>query len=183
MRCAVTDDQFEQEIFSAKRSAWRWEQQRIYDIGSEQDDFQAFLAGQPRPPSPDLAGYYRQVRSMTRAGIAIGRVRIVDTPLTDYQRWRNWMDHWNREAGEDIHYLSRPLLRQMGRPPFQPDADWWLVDGERLLIMEYAVDLSGRAIKTTLLVGEPEVRLARLWRLAVVSWAVEEELAPLPAAA
>jgi hypothetical protein len=93
------------------------------------------------------------------------------------------MDQWSRAAGEDIHYLPRTVLEQMGPPPFEPDADWWLIDGEKLLLMRFAPDGSGRRVETELVVDEPVVKLARLWRLAVISWAAEEESSPLPAAA
>ena len=191
MRSSLTDDQFDEEIFGAERYAWRWEQQRQYEIGHELSDFEEFLDGHPRVPTENssMAWYYDRIQALTRAaGVEVGRVRVVDSPPTDYQRWRSWMDRWNREAGEEILYLPRQVLHQMGGPPFAPHADWWLIDGERLLLMHFAPDGSGRRVppgtrlETELVVDEPEVHLARLWRLAAISWAREEETS-LPAAA
>ncbi len=186
MRRIPTDHEFEATIFGARRYAWRWEQQPQYEIGHERAQLDAFLAGRPERPgdNPDMAQYFASVRTMVRTrGVQLGRVRVVEQPPTDYQRWLHWVDRWNREAGEEIHYLPRWVLRQMGAPPFAPSADWWLIDGEVLLIMSYAADGSGRRTGVELLADEPEVRLARLWRLAVVSWAIEMEHAPLIAAA
>lgn len=184
MRRDLTDPELDAHIFAARRYAWRWEQQPVYFIGHEQAKVDAFLAGRPESPldNKDMAAFYSAVTTLTHThGVAVGRVRVVDEPATDYQRWLEWMDQFNRQAGEVIHHLPRPLLRQMGRPPFEPDADWWLIDGEKILLMHYAPDGSGRRVppgtrtKVELIEGGPEVRLARLWRLAVVSWAIEAE--------
>jgi hypothetical protein len=185
MRRRLTDDEFDQQIFGAQRYAWRWEQQPAYEVGYETEKLAAFLAGRPETPTdnPDMVSYLDAVQAMTADGRRLGRVRVVDDPPTGYQRWLRWMDQWSRAAGEEIHYLSRTLLRQMGRPPVEPDTDWWLIDGEKLIIMRFAPDGSGRRLEAELVIDEPEVRLARLWRLAVVSWAIDEETASLPAAA
>jgi hypothetical protein len=186
MRRSLTDDEFDSTIFGAQRYAWRWEQQPAYEIGYETTQLEAFLAGQPQIPTdnPDMVDYLGRVRQMYFGEHRnIGRVRVVEEPPTDYQRWLRWMDQWNRAAGEDIHYLSRTVLKQMGPPPFEPDADWWLVDGEKLLIMRFAQDGSGRRLGVEMVTDEPVIKLARLWRLAVISWAAEEESSLLPAAA
>jgi hypothetical protein len=183
MRRALTDQEFEEHIFDAQRYAWRWEQQPHYWIGYEQDKLDAFLAGAPEIPddNPDMVAWLDQIRKLRAAGVLVGRVRVIEEPPTDYQRWLLWMDRWNTAAGEEIHYLPRWVLQQMGRPPFAPTADWWLIDGERLLIMNYAPDGSGRRIPPgtrtgiELIADEPEVHQARLWRLAAISWAREEE--------
>jgi hypothetical protein len=185
MRRLLDDNEFDARIFGARQYAWRWEQQPAYEIGYESKKLAAFLAGRRESPldNPGMVDYLNQVRRMTLSGRRLGRVRVLDEPPTGYQLWLQWMDRWSRAAGEEIHYLSRSLLRQMGRPPVEPDADWWLIDGEQLIIMRYSADATGRRTETELLFDEPEIRLARLWRLAVVSWATEEERATVPFAA
>ncbi len=190
MRTSLTDAEFEAAIFAAQHYAWRWEQQPCYWIGHEQAKLDAFLAGTPESPddNPDMTAWLGQVRRLTAAGVCVGRVRVIEQPPTDYQRWLRWMDRWSIAAGEEIHYLPRWVLRQMGQPPFAPAADWWLIDDDQLLIMNYLPDGSGRTAppgtrtSVELLVDEPELRLARLWRLAAISWAREEETT-MPAAA
>lgn len=175
MRTTLTEEQVRDEILGARNYAWRWEQQPTYWVGRERDRVQAFLDGRREPPTANPHGtrWLNTVHAMVAAGRRLGRVRVIDTPPSGYQQWLQWNSQWARAAGEDIHYLSRPLLRQLGRPPIEPDADWWLIDGERLVVMRF--DDSGRLTETELFVDEPQVRLARLWRLAVISWAVEEE--------
>lgn len=177
MRRTLTEKEFVDEIFGAQSYAWRWEQQPTYWIGYEQTRVQAFLDGRldAAVDHPRRSEYLGSVRRLTAQGRRLGRVRVVDQPATGYQRWLQWMDVDARAAGEDIHYLARPVLQMMGHPPFEPSADWWLVDGERLLVLRF--DDEGRCTSRELIVDEPEVRLARLWRLAVISWAAEEETA------
>lgn len=146
MRRILTDagpeTEFWQQLRDYRSSAWRFEQQRQYDIGYEDVQLQAFLDGHPESPleNPELGAWMRQVATQTAAGKIIGRIRIVDSPVTDYQRWMAWMDKWNIEAGEQIDYLPRTVLAQIPRAPFG-DADWWLFDeatpNARVMIMHF----------------------------------------------
>lgn len=173
MRRTLTDDvlgtEFEQAIYAATRSLWRWEQQPAYWVGYENAAFEAFLTGKPQPPAemPHLHGYLNRIAQMTAAGVAVGRVRVVDEPIPDYQRWMRWLDPWNREAGETIDYLPRARLVEIGPPPFEPAADWWFVDDQRLLLMHF--DDTHRRVKVELLENEPEIELAKQWRDLVVA--------------
>jgi hypothetical protein len=136
MRRTLTDKgpetEFWQQLREYQSSAWRFEQQRQYDVGYEDVQLQAFLNGDPESPmdNPELGGWMRQVAAQRAAGRTIGRVRIVDSPITDYQRWMAWMDRWNVEAGERIDYLLRADLARVSPAPFG-DADWWLFDEAR----------------------------------------------------
>ncbi|GAB1639600.1 DUF6879 family protein [Krasilnikovia sp. MM14-A1259] len=139
---AGPETEFWQQLRDYDHSAWRFEQQRQYDIGYEETQLRAFLDGHPESPmeNPELGAWMRQVAAQTRAGKTIGRVRIVDTPITDYQRWMAWMDRWNTEAGEQIDYLLRSMLNQLPPAPFG-DTDWWLLDEgtsqARVMIMHF----------------------------------------------
>jgi uncharacterized protein DUF6879 len=146
MRRTLTDagpeTEFWQQLRDYRSSAWRFEQQRQYDIGYEEVQLQEFLDGNPESPldNPELGAWMRQVADQTAAGKTIGRVRIVDSPITAYQRWMGWMDKWNAEAGEQIDYLLRTTLTQIPPAPFG-DADWWLFDeatpAARIMIMHF----------------------------------------------
>lgn len=168
MRRTPTDEEFEQQFARARHSAWRWEQQPVYDMADERADIDAFLAGHPVDPrgNPFTGPWLRQVAELTAAGVTIGRVRIVEEPPTDYQRWLRWVDRHNRAAGERIDYLTRSRYQEIGPPPFAPKADWWLVDDESLLIMNFAP--SGQRTSIELLVDEPEIEMAVRWRERVI---------------
>lgn len=176
MRRALTDGapgtEFWQTFLDFERSAWRWEHQPAYHIGYEHQQFDDFLDGRPQPPTdnPDLGEWMGQVERQVAEGKSIGRVRIVDQPPTDYQRWMQWLDRWNREAGEVIHYLTRSAARQAGLP-VDDRIDFWLFDDTRLVLMHH--DSQGRRVKVEMVVDEPEVTAARRLRQVALRAALE----------
>jgi hypothetical protein len=116
--------------------------------------------------------YHARGMTKRRGRKTYGRVRIVETPPTDYQRWMQWMDRWNREAGEDILYLTRQGARDAGIiPQIGPD-DWWLFDDSRLVVMRH--DEFGRRIEAEMYEDESEVGQARQWRERAIRAAAEE---------
>lgn len=181
MRRVLTDGgpgtEFWQAFEDFKHSAWRFEQQRAYFIGYEHQQFDDFLAGHPESPTknPELGAWMKQVAGHVASGKTVGRVRIVDEPLTDYQRWMRWMDRWNREAGETIDYLTRRHAREVGLLPAAGNEDWWLFDNERLLLMHF--DDKGFRTRVELLVDEPEIIKARQFRDLAIRAAREESCA------
>lgn len=178
MRRVLTDGspgtEYWEELTAFRRSAWRFEQQPAYYVGYEREQFDKFLAGRPDPAdeNDDLRDWFAQVRRQTTEGKTVGRVRIIDEPPTDYQRWMLWMDRWNREAGETIQYLSRAAARREGILPAAGDTDWWLFDDSRLVLMHF--DDEYRRVKAELLVDEPEVQQALLWRALAIAAANRE---------
>lgn len=186
MRRILTDGEpgteFWQVFETFEHSAWRWEQQPAYWMGYEREQFDKFLAGQPESPveNDELGSWMQQVaKHVNEDGKTYGRVRIVEDPPTDYQRWMQWMDRWNREAGEDILYLTRRGARAAGIIPAIGPDDWWLFDDRRLVVMHH--DEQGRRIKAELLEYEPEVEAAIRWRARAIEAArqeAEREAAP-----
>lgn len=160
MRRPITEDEFFHRIAAVERSAWRWEQQPAYEIGYERQQFEDFLAGRPAPltDNPELRGWMQLVAQQVSEGKTFGRVRVVDDPPTDYQRWVRWGDQWNREAGETIDYLTRSAALAAGLPASGGD-DWWLLDDATLMVTHH--DSQGRIVGKELLVDEPEVDQAR----------------------
>lgn len=178
MRIELTSDRYSQQFAEFKRSAWRFEQQPAYAVDYERSQFERFLAGRPDPPdaNPDLRSWFERVRWHASKGRTVGRVRIVDEPITDYQRWMRWMDRWNREAGETIDYLSRSRAREVGLLPMAGAQDWWLFDDERLVLMSF--DPAGVRTRVELVEDELEVFGARSVREAAIRAARESADAP-----
>lgn len=185
MRRTLTDGgpgtEFWEAFTTFERSAWRLEHQPAYYIGYERVQFDCFLAGHPQSPdeNDDLRDWFRQTRRLVAEGKTIGRVRVVDEPLTDYQRWMQWMDRWNRDAGETIQYLPRSAARAAGLP-VDGGPDWWLLDDQRLMLMHF--DDEYRRVKVELLVDEPEVDQAREWREQAIKAAAGKPMAGKPCA-
>lgn len=177
MRRTISNDEFWAQLADYTRSAWRWEQQPAYDVSYEQDQWEAWLAGQPIPPTEnkELGEWMTQVRRQTDSGRTIGRVRVVDTPITEYQKWMRWMDKWNRDAGETVHYLSRARAQAEGIIPQIGPNDWWLFDDARLMLMHH--DKQGRPVRYELVEDEPEVAQAIRWRALAIAAANREAAA------
>lgn len=181
MRKTITEDEFVQLLESFSHSAWRFEQQRAYVIDYEEDQFAAFVDGDPRPPTenPGLAAWLDLVKAKTSAGKTVSRVRIVDEPMTDYQRWLQWVERWNREAGEDIQYTTRAYAERSGLLPCLGGGDCWLLDDSQLVLFTY--DDRGAETGMEVLVDEPELAEARRVRELATAVALAEQASVGPA--
>lgn len=169
MRRTLPDDRdvtFDKILQSATASLWRFEQQRSYLVDDEAGLLGDFHRGVLTPPdrAPGLRAWFDQVRSWSGRGLYITRVRVVDEPPTEYQRWLQFVDRWNRDAGEEILYLPRGLYeanrvnRRAGLwPPFPgaANADWWLIDRKIALIMRR--DAIGNRTGVELVDSGPEI--------------------------
>lgn len=178
MRTEIDLQGYRQALATYRRSAWRFEQQASYWLGYERAQFERFLAGDPESPAdnPDLKSWFDRVRRWVAQGRTIGRVRVVDDPPTDYQRWMMWMDRWNRDAGETIQYLTRAAAREAAVLPQAGTEDWWLFDDERLVLTFF--DAQGRPVRYELVEDEPAViEQAIRWRAWAVAAANRESAA------
>jgi hypothetical protein len=89
-----------------------------------------FLAGEP----DDLAWFQdwlRMIRAATAEGKQFLRVRVVNVPLSDYNRFGLRCSELTEAAGEDIRYLRR------GEAAGLPDHDYWLFDSRKLALMHF----------------------------------------------
>ena len=158
---ALTEDEFLDVVRGFRVSAFRFEAQRRYKLDYERDEYQAFMAGHPR--SPDRIDWWRpwfeRVRQYAAEGRHISRVRVLDKPPTEYQRWLLWASPWHTEAGEDIRYLPRSRAETAGLPL---NHDWWLLDDARLIIMLFTED--GEVESKTLVTDNRTIATYRTWR-------------------
>jgi len=161
MRQPITEDEFTEQVRSFGRTAFHLEAQPAYVIDFERPDFDRFLAGDPVPP-PDSGlwlPWLERVMRLKAEGKRVGRVRVLEEPPTDYQRWLLWATPWNEAAGEDIRYMPRSRAERIGLPL---DHDWWLLDGERVLITWFTAD---GEIREKVFTDEPgDVARHRAWR-------------------
>ena len=119
-----------------RHTAWRWETRRAYGVAAESEALQAFLRGEDvsDPGRPWLA----LMRQLTGQRKTVGRVRLVDTPPTDYQRFllADVLD--SVDAGEDIRYLPRSEAQRLELPEY----DFWLFDSRTIGIFHLDGDTS-----------------------------------------
>jgi hypothetical protein len=168
----ITEDEFGELLATFRSSAFRLETRDHYALDYEQADFDAFLAGDPVPPP--AVQWWRpwldQITRLTADGRQIGRVRILASPPSDYQRWELWAAPWHASAGEEIAYLDRRLAGEINLPS---DGDWWLLDDERLIIMGFGDD--GEITGKTLITDPGTVARYREWQDLAVCYATPAE--------
>lgn len=147
----ISEDEFLEQVRSFDRTAFHFEAQPAYVIGIERADLERFLAGSPVQPTD--SGLWRpwleRLARLRSEGRRIGRVRVLEEPPTDYQRWLIWATPWNEAAGEEIGYMPRSRAERIGLPL---DHDWWLLDRSRVLITRFTPD---GEIREKILTDEP----------------------------
>ncbi|MEU2111810.1 DUF6879 family protein [Streptomyces sp. NPDC019507] len=113
-----------------EHTAFRLETRRGYASDREGERFQAFMRGIDPEPEPEHP-WNVNVREKTAAGACFSRIRIIDEPPTDGQRFLMATAAGNVEAGEDIRVLPRARAEQLELP----DWDFWLFDSRTLVRM------------------------------------------------
>lgn len=119
----------------ATRSLFRLELLPLYDVPTDRGDFPRYLAGEPAPDMERKGHWLEFLREQRAQGIDRHRVRVLRTPLSDYDRYAcEWGYAYNVPAGDDTRILD------VARRPLSPavvDHDFWLVDHERPVWMHY----------------------------------------------
>ena len=103
--------------------------------GSERQRVAAFRGGRPRPlrsvrTDPWLA---RIAVSSVIAGKSWTRIRVVDTPMTEYQRYQMASYRESQAVGDQIRIALRTAVGDVG-------PDFWLFDGRMAVLMHYDGD-------------------------------------------
>lgn len=134
----MTPEDFDALFDSFRSSVFRLETLPAY-AGEEDDRLHAFYAGRPLPErsirtEPWLA---RIALTTITAHKTWTRVRVVDEPMTDFQRYQMEPYRESQAAGEQIRIVTRRALGD-------PGPDFWLLDGgtpeARGIVMYYSDD-------------------------------------------
>ncbi|AXI78984.1 DUF6879 family protein [Peterkaempfera bronchialis] len=116
---AVLNDLFD----TFQHTAWRLEVRRAYDADQRTDLYKRFLRGEG--VEEDTSGpWYTSRRQMAAEGKRVERVRLVDAPLTENQRFLLARAPHIIGVGEDVRYLWRTDAEKLGLPM----EDVWLFD-------------------------------------------------------
>ncbi|MFC8862637.1 DUF6879 family protein [[Kitasatospora] papulosa] len=116
-----------------RHTAFRLETRRGYATDRRSEKWARWQDGADIAAEPDDA-WRENVRRQVGQGKRFERVRLVDEPLTDGQRFLLASGHSNVAAGEDIRNLPRAKATQLGLP----DHDFWLFDSR--LVARFAFD-------------------------------------------
>ncbi|MFE7134291.1 DUF6879 family protein [Streptomyces sp. NPDC057638] len=111
-----------------QHTAWRLETRRGYASDRKSAKWRRWQNGSDLSAEP-FSEWQRNVREQTLTGKRFERVRIVDEPATDGQRFLLASGLGNVAAGEDIRNMTRSEAIRLGLPDF----DFWLFDSRTLV--------------------------------------------------
>ncbi|MER6598995.1 DUF6879 family protein [Streptomyces parvus] len=117
-----------------EHTAWRLETRREYAADQASEEYKEFLQG-VTPPLDDDSPWFTNARAQTADGRRIERVRLVDEPPTDNQRYLLATTPSNIAAGEDIRYMHRSKAAALG---LAEAGDFWLFDSRVLARFNWA---------------------------------------------
>ncbi|MFE4919029.1 DUF6879 family protein [Streptomyces sp. NPDC056661] len=120
-----------------EHTAWRLETRGSYASDLKSDRYQRFIQGGRYTPD-GREGFLASRRRLAEQGKRVERVRIVDQPLTDNQRYLLASAPYNTDAGEDIRYLWRDQSAFRGVPL----EDFWLFDSSVLARFHFDGDVT-----------------------------------------
>lgn len=167
----MTPEDFDALFDSFEHTVVRLETLPEYRVGgAEAERLAAFHAGRPRPlRSVRNDPWLTRIALTTAAGKSWSRVRVVDDPLTPYQRYQLQSHVEAQACGEEV-LIARRSLTSNGGP------DFWLFDagrpGARAVVMDY--DEQGRWLGAHLVDDPAEVE-----RLAAAVEKVRDVAVPL----
>ncbi|MEV4504984.1 DUF6879 family protein [Streptomyces klenkii] len=116
-----------------EHTAWRLETQRGYASDRLSPSWERFQRGETFGYNPEN-WWHASVRRQTEQGKRFERVRLVDDPPTEGQRFLLASGLGNVEAGEDIRNMYRAEAHRLGLP----DYDFWLFDSR--IVMKFVID-------------------------------------------
>jgi hypothetical protein len=116
-----------------KHTAWRLETRRGYVSDRNNPKWARFRRGEDIANDPNNA-WRENVHAQTAQGKRFERVRLVDDPPTEGQRFLLASAPGNVAAGEDIRNLTRSQAQQLRLP----DYDFWLFDSA--ILARFAFD-------------------------------------------
>lgn len=129
----ASETTFEELFGSATRSAVHLEMRDGYML--DDPSFIAWKHGRIVLDDPESEWWRDLVRSSTARGVEVRRARIVSEPLSDYVRFEyDVTATHNVKAGEQVRWLPRRQATDITLP----GNDFWLFDGEVLLVNHFA---------------------------------------------
>jgi len=148
-----------------QHTAWRLETQHGYATDRVSPNWPRFQQGETFDYDP-ASPWHANVRKQTKAGKRFGRVRLVDDPPTEGQRFLLATGLGNVAAGEDIRNLYRADAVRIGLPDF----DFWLFDSRT--VVKFVIDDEGVTLGVQVLKDAESVVRACQARDAALHFAV-----------
>ncbi|MFD7774247.1 DUF6879 family protein [Streptomyces sp. NPDC059753] len=128
----ITFEEFDGMFTSLKHSAWRLETRRRYASDEDTDTYAQFLA-EGRVDWDLNDPWCVERRDQKALGKRFERVRILDEPTTEGQRYLLDNARRNTAAGEDIRVISRALADEHRLPA----EDFWIFDSRVVALLHF----------------------------------------------
>ncbi|MER6065091.1 DUF6879 family protein [Streptomyces sp. NPDC001792] len=128
----ISFEEFDGMFTTLRHSAWRLETRRRYAWDEQQDTYRQFLStGRVDWDLDDP--WCRERREQAALGKRFERVRILDEPPTDGQRYLLDNARRNTAVGETIRVLTRSKADELQLPR----ADFWLFDARVVALLHF----------------------------------------------
>ena len=96
-------------------SAWRIEALQHYTVPGDEERQRAFHAGEGLPaPGQGKQDDLALIARLRESGRTIGRIHVVERPLSDYVRYELAVYAENIAAGEEVRIADRSLYPELG---------------------------------------------------------------------
>lgn len=128
----ITFDEFDGMFTSLKHSAWRLETRRRYASDEVTDTYRQFARGEAVDWDLDDAWCVER-REQKALGKRFERVRILDEPPTEGQRYLLDNARRNSAAGEEIRVMPRSLADEHRLPA----EDFWIFDSRVVALLHF----------------------------------------------
>jgi hypothetical protein len=124
-------------------SAYRLEVLQRYDVPDDEERQRAFNAGEPLPPPrQSKLDDLKLIAELRQSGRKVGRVHVVDQPLSDYVRYEMAVYRENVLAGEDVRIADRSIHPEL--EALAQDFAIFDVETGRGTVILFDYDSSGR---------------------------------------
>lgn len=161
----ISNDEFQELLKTFRSSSLHLETRDAYGTETELPHMAKWAAGEP-DDFEWLQDWCDTLRQHAAAGRSVRRALIVSEPLSDYQRWAYSTTQPLVDAGEDIRWVPRRRVSELGIP----GNDFYLLDDERVVFLHY----SGAGLNTgfTTTTSTATVEMCRnafeqVWSLAI----------------
>ncbi|MET7363807.1 DUF6879 family protein [Streptomyces sp. NPDC005562] len=125
-------EEFGQLFETFAHSAWHLETRRGYASDRDDPGFAEFRRT-GRAPMDLGSDWCRNILRQTSSGKYVGRVRVVDDPLSEGQRFLMDYSRCNAATGEDV----RSIWRADAQRAHLPEEDFWIFDSRLVAVLRF----------------------------------------------
>ncbi|MFJ3906178.1 DUF6879 family protein [Streptomyces sp. NPDC090025] len=128
----ISPAEFGQLFFDFEYSAWHLETRSRYASDEEDEGYATFVETGAAPMDLD-SDWCRNISAQTATGKYVGRVRVVDSPPSEGQRFLLSYARCNAATGEDV----RAVWRAEADAALLPAEDFWVFDSRLVAVLRF----------------------------------------------